>query len=268
MCSHNDSNQLVTLAKMLTSTLEHHRTVPVEFVYLYQNSIKEERYKALEIIGKEENEGSFFGVKSCLEILSKFDSSFLKSVKRDLEEAKDIESLSNIKKQVLTMSNDSNVVLRNISRDNISLILRDRLLQYEIVHEFENEDELVNYRLAKNRECFALFRPNALDDPLIHIWVAVMDSIPFSIHQIIPATEKNSNGVSRVLLQNNPCITPTTAVFYSINNNLMFCSNPLMGAGRDLILDSVKLIKAKYPSKLNYTLLKDFYMKTLLIIGK
>jgi malonyl-CoA decarboxylase len=84
--------------------------------------------------------------------------------------------------------------------------LLEKLFIYEAVHEIKGWDDLKN-RLASDRRCFAFFHPRMPDEPLIFVWVALVNGI--------------SDNVQVLLDHNAPQGDPTEAdcaIFYSISN--------------------------------------------------
>ncbi len=84
--------------------------------------------------------------------------------------------------------------------------LLEKLFIYEAVHEIKGWEDLKN-RLASDRRCFAFFHPRMPDEPLIFVWVALVDGI--------------ADNVQVLLDEDAPLGDPETAdcaIFYSISN--------------------------------------------------
>lgn len=89
---------------------------------------------------------------------------------------------------------------------NTSAAVLEKLIQYEAVHRVKSWIDL-HHRLGDNRRCFAFFHPSMPNEPLIFVWVALVDEI--------------SNNVNTLLDSDTPEVKinqPTTAVFYSITS--------------------------------------------------
>jgi malonyl-CoA decarboxylase len=96
--------------------------------------------------------------------------------------------------------------LRQITWDNASAALLEKLIAYEAVHTIESWDDLKN-RLDSDRRCFAYFHPKMPDEPLIFVEVALVNGL--------------AGNVQALLDENAPVQNPQsadTAIFYSISN--------------------------------------------------
>ena len=62
--------------------------------------------------------------------------------------------------------------------------LLEKLFAYEAVHEIQSWDDLKN-RLAADRRCFAFFHPRMPDEPLIIVWVALVNGIAGNIQTLL-----------------------------------------------------------------------------------
>ncbi len=95
--------------------------------------------------------------------------------------------------------------LRRITWEAPAALL-EKLIAYEAVHEIQGWDDLKN-RLASDRRCFAFFHPRMPDEPLIFVWVALVngmaDNIQTLLDQGAPIAEAEAQD---------------TAIFYSISN--------------------------------------------------
>ncbi len=105
------------------------------------------------------------------------------------------------------------LVLREIDWQTPANIL-EKLIAYEAVHAINSWDALRRRLAPSDRKCFAFFHPSMLDEPLIFVEVALTQSSPDSIREIL--TESRDT-----LLPENA----DTAVFYSISN----CQSGLAG---------------------------------------
>ena len=95
--------------------------------------------------------------------------------------------------------------LRQITWDAPASLL-EKLFVYEAVHEIKGWDDLKN-RMASDRRCFAFFHPRMPDEPLIFVWVALVNGI--------------ADNVQVLLDEDAPLGDPETAdcaIFYSISN--------------------------------------------------
>ena len=96
--------------------------------------------------------------------------------------------------------------LRQITWDNASAALLEKLIAYEAVHAIDGWDDLKN-RLDSDRRCFAYFHPRMPDEPLIFVEVALVNGLEGNIQNLLD--------------ENAPVLNPhnaNTAIFYSISN--------------------------------------------------
>lgn len=105
------------------------------------------------------------------------------------------------------------LVLREIDWQTPANIL-EKLIEYEAVHEISSWDALRRRLAPTDRKCFAFFHPSMLDEPLIFVEVALTQSAPDSIFQILSQRREVQ-----------PAEAANTAVFYSISN----CQSGLAG---------------------------------------
>ena len=95
--------------------------------------------------------------------------------------------------------------LKQITWDAPASLL-EKLFSYEAVHEIKSWDDLKN-RLAADRRCFAFFHPRMPDEPLIFVWVALLEGMAGNIQDLLdedaPIQEVEA---------------ADTAIFYSISN--------------------------------------------------
>jgi malonyl-CoA decarboxylase len=109
----------------------------------------------------------------------------------------------------------------------------ERIIAYEAVHEIHGWDDLRRRVAANDRRLYAFFHPSLKNDPLIFVEVALTDTTPKTINQI--------------LAEDRYAIEPTkatTAVFYSISN----CQSGLRGIsfGNFLIKQVVEELKREF----------------------
>jgi malonyl-CoA decarboxylase len=96
--------------------------------------------------------------------------------------------------------------LRQITWDNASAALLEKLIAYEAVHAIDGWDDLKN-RLDSDRRCFAYFHPKMPNEPLIFVEVALVNGLEGNIQNLLD--------------ENAPVLNPVisdTAIFYSISN--------------------------------------------------
>ncbi len=84
--------------------------------------------------------------------------------------------------------------------------LLEKLFEYEKVQEIQSWDDLKN-RLAADRRCFAFFHPRMPDEPLIFVWVALVQGMATNVQVLLDedAPQGDANMAD-------------TAIFYSISN--------------------------------------------------
>ena len=112
----------------------------------------------------------------------------------------------------------------------------ERIIRYEAVHEIKDWDDLRNRIHPPNRRCFAFFHPALINEPLIFVEVALTNTIPKSISDILDdplSASINDRGY-------------TTATFYSISN----CQPGLtqISFGNFLIKQVVQELALEFPS--------------------
>lgn len=96
--------------------------------------------------------------------------------------------------------------LRQITWDNASAALLEKLIAYEAVHAIDGWDDLKK-RLDSDRRCFAYFHPRMPHEPLIFVEVALVNGL--------------ADNIQALLDENAPVQDPgttDTAIFYSISN--------------------------------------------------
>lgn len=84
--------------------------------------------------------------------------------------------------------------------------LLEKLFVYEAVHEIRDWDDLKN-RLASDRRCFAYFHPRMPDEPLIFVWVALVNGMSSNVQELLDESAPLGDAESA-----------DTAIFYSISN--------------------------------------------------
>ena len=125
--------------------------------------------------------------------------------------------------------------LTRITWDSSASLL-SRLIAYEAVHKINSWEELKN-RLEENRLCYAFLHPHIPNEPIIFIEVAIENTIPDNIKNVLNYKKIKDNTEEKNL---------DTVVFYSISN----AQKGLKGIsfGNFLIKEVVKDIQTSYPS--------------------
>ncbi|KPA22253.1 Malonyl-CoA decarboxylase (MCD) [Shimia sp. SK013] len=105
------------------------------------------------------------------------------------------------------------LVLKQISWDTPARIL-DKVVAYEAVHQISDLEDLRRRLYPPDRRCFAFFHPSMPDEPLIFVEVALTETVPGSIDELLSE-------------QRDPLEADQAevAVFYSISN----CQKGLAG---------------------------------------
>jgi len=129
--------------------------------------------------------------------------------------------------------NQGFLVLREIDWHTPANIL-EKIIAYEAVHEISNWSELRSRLEPEDRRCFAFFHPAMLDEPLIFVEVALTQSTPTSVQNVLIA--------DRDVISEQAA---TMAVFYSISN----CQKGLAGVsfGNFLIKQVAKELSRQIP---------------------
>ncbi len=124
---------------------------------------------------------------------------------------------------------------------NSSAALLEKLIEYEAVHRVESWVDL-HHRLGDNRRCFAFFHPNMPNEPLIFVWVALVDEISDNVITLLDSSQQE-------IERDNP----STAIFYSISS----AQKGLAGVslGNFLIKRVVDELKRECPSLTNFATL-------------
>lgn len=84
--------------------------------------------------------------------------------------------------------------------------LLEKLMAYEAVHAISSWDDMKN-RLASDRRCFAFFHPRMPDEPLIFVWVALVEGIASDVGDLLDESAPEQDAE-----------TADSAIFYSISN--------------------------------------------------
>lgn len=100
---------------------------------------------------------------------------------------------------------------------NAPASLLEKLIEYEAVHRIESWTDL-RHRLAANRRCFAFFHPRMPDEPLIFVWVALVDELSANVDELL-----DPNQSEQIDEQTN------TAIFYSITSTQRGLSGVSLG---------------------------------------
>ena len=138
-----------------------------------------------------------------------------------------------LKSQLVSWFDIGFLELRRIEWNSPAALL-EKLIEYEAVHEIRDWDDLKN-RLGTDRRCFAFFHPRMPEEPLIFVWVALVqgmsDNIQVLLDTSVPVLEAES---------------ADAAIFYSISN----AQKGLKGIsfGDFLIKRVVDLLTIEFPS--------------------
>lgn len=100
---------------------------------------------------------------------------------------------------------------------NAPASLLEKLIEYEAVHRIESWNDL-RHRLAANRRCFAFFHPRMPDEPLIFVWVALVNELSDNVDRLL-----DPNQSEQIDEQTN------TAIFYSITSTQRGLSGVSLG---------------------------------------
>tara|TARA_Y100000817_G_C16834242_1_gene534959 strand:+ start:106 stop:1386 length:1281 start_codon:yes stop_codon:yes gene_type:complete len=150
-----------------------------------------------------------------------------------------------------TLFNPGYLVMEPIDWNTPANIL-EKIIAYEAVHEISSWEELRSRLEPEDRKCFAFFHLAMPEEPLIFVEVALTESIPDSIQNVL-SSERNIIPHSK----------STTAVFYSISN----CQNGLVGVsfGNFLLKQVIGQLKEEIPTLSNFVTLSPVpgFMKWL-----
>ena len=168
------------------------------------------------------------------------------------DDAPELKPLANDIRDLMTSWFDINFLeLKQITWDNASAALLEKLIAYEAVHAIESWDDLKN-RLDSDRRCFAYFHPRMPAEPLIFVEVALVRGIAANIHDLLD--------------EQAPVIDPTeadTAIFYSISNAQQGLAG--ISFGNFLIKMAVSELSAEFPNLKTFSTLSPIpgFMKWL-----
>ncbi len=95
--------------------------------------------------------------------------------------------------------------LRCITWDAPASLL-EKLAHYEAVHAIESWSDIKN-RLAPDRRCYAFFHPQLPEEPLIYLWVALVQGLSDNVQELLDVSAPTGNPSEA-----------DTAIFYSISN--------------------------------------------------
>jgi len=130
------------------------------------------------------------------------------------------------------------LVLREIDWRTPANVL-EKIIEYEAVHAINSWAALRSRLEPADRKCFAFFHPAMLDEPLIFVEVALTQSDPTTVREVLDM-ERERLPVSKL----------DTAVFYSISN----CQKGLAGVsfGNFLIKQVAKELSSQLPDLKNF----------------
>ncbi len=74
---------------------------------------------------------------------------------------------------------------------NAPASLLEKLIAYEAVHRVESWNDL-HHRLAENRRCFAFFHPRMPDEPLIFVWVALVNELSDNVGKLLDISQSEA----------------------------------------------------------------------------
>ena len=125
------------------------------------------------------------------------------------------------------------LVLRRIEWSSPAIVL-EKIIRYEAVHEIRDWDDLRRRIDPIDRRCYAFFHPALVDEPLIFVEVALMETMPSAIAPLLAET--------RAIASPDKA---RTAVFYSKSN----CQKGLQGIsfGSFLIKQVVEELRRELP---------------------
>lgn len=180
--------------------------------------------KAVEMLSQSHDEQDRFAAEQKLrealkaprvQLLTQFNAlpegvKFLVDMREELipwaKKDKQLRGLENDLKTLLTNWFDVGFLeLRQITWEAPAALL-EKLFIYEAVHEIKDWDDLKN-RLASDRRCFALFHPRMPDEPLIFVWVALVNGIADNVQVLLDHHAPQGDASEA-----------DCAIFYSISN--------------------------------------------------
>jgi len=116
-----------------------------------------------------------------------------------------------------------------------SAAILERIIRYEAVHAIRDWDDLRSRIDPPNRRCFAFFHPALIDEPLIFVEVALGQTVPSSISEILRSVPTASESSDEY----------RCATFYSISNCQPGLKN--VSFGNFLIKQVVQELRAEFP---------------------
>lgn len=110
----------------------------------------------------------------------------------------------------------------------------EKIIAYEAVHEIGTWSELRSRLEPEDRYCYAFFHPSMEDEPLVFVEVALTNSVPDSINEVL--------NIEREAVDPEEA---SCAIFYSISN----CHSGLAGVsfGNFLIKQVATSLKSRFP---------------------
>ncbi len=110
----------------------------------------------------------------------------------------------------------------------------EKIIAYEAVHEIGSWRELRRRLEPEDRHCYAFFHPSMEDEPLVFVEVALTESVPSKITEVL------DDGRKEIAPEDASC-----AIFYSISN----CHTGLAGVsfGNFLIKQVATSLKQRFP---------------------
>lgn len=124
---------------------------------------------------------------------------------------------------------------------NAPASLLEKLIAYEAVHQVESWNDL-HHRLAENRRCFAFFHPRMPDEPLIFVWVALVNNLSENVDTLLDINQ------SETITDDDD-----TAIFYSINSTQSGLNGVILG---DFLIKRVtKVLRQELPQLIRFSTL-------------
>lgn len=135
---------------------------------------------------------------------------FLVDMRSDLIELKkDYPELAGIEEELRTqLSSWFDIGFLDLKRIdwNAPASLLEKLITYEAVHRVKSWHDL-HHRLTDSRRCFAFFHPRMPDEPLIFVWVALVNELSDNVGALLDSSQT-------IAIKE----TDDTAIFYSITS--------------------------------------------------
>lgn len=128
--------------------------------------------------------------------------------------------------------------LQKITYEKTPASIIEQIAFKEAVHPLQSLNDL-RTRLGPGRRCYAFFHPALQDSPLVFVHVALMQTMPQSMHDLQDGTQRIVDGIE---VESEA----TCATFYSITN----ANSGLVGVdlGNHLIKSVVRVLKNEIPS--------------------